>query len=166
MNIAGFYSDSISNGVGWRAVLFVSGCTHHCPGCQNPQTWDKNYGTPFHEDEIYDQIMENELLDGLTLSGGDPILYFKELLPLVKRVKANGLNVWSYTGFTYEHLFEWTKREPLLLEFLQNLDVLVDGRFEQDKHIPNLKFRGSTNQRIIDVPRSLLKKTVCLYPME
>ena len=163
MNFAGFYSDSISNGEGWRAVLFVSGCPHHCPGCHNPQSWDKNYGEPYVEADIYHQIMENPFLDGLTLSGGEPFLYHKELLSLVKRVKTKGLTIWSYTGFTFEELFRWSENNADVLAFLKEIDVLVDGRFLEEKKEPKRIFRGSANQRIIDVKASLKKQEVVLY---
>jgi anaerobic ribonucleoside-triphosphate reductase activating protein len=163
MNIAGFYPDSIMNGEGWRAVLFVSGCPHHCPGCQNSQTWDKNYGEPYDEDGIYNQIIENPFLDGLTLSGGEPFLYCKELFSLVKRVKAKGLNIWSYTGFTFEELLRWSERNSYVQAFLQEVDVLVDGKFLIKKMEPKKRFRGSCNQRIIDVQASLEKQEAVLY---
>lgn len=163
MNIAGFYSDSISNGEGWRAVLFVSGCPHHCLGCHNPQSWDKDYGEPYVEDDIYNQIIENPFLDGLTLSGGEPFLYCQELFSLVKRIKAEGLNIWSYTGFTFEELLRWAKRNSDVQAFLQKVDVLVDGKFLIEKLEPKKPFRGSCNQRIIDVQASLKKQEIVLY---
>lgn len=163
MNIAGFYPDSITNGEGWRAVLFVSGCPHQCPGCHNPQSWDKNYGEAFDEDDIYHQIMENPFLDGLTLSGGEPFLYYRELLPLIKRVKGKKLTIWSYTGFTFEELLLRSKTNIDLLEFLKEIDVLVDGRFQVEHKEPKRIFRGSANQRIIDVKASLAKKKVVFH---
>jgi anaerobic ribonucleoside-triphosphate reductase activating protein len=163
MNIAGFYSDSISNGDGWRAVLFVSGCPHHCPGCHNPEAWDKNYGELYVEDNIYTQIIENPFLDGLTLSGGEPFLYCKELFSLVKRVKAKGLTIWSYTGFTFEELLRWSEKNSDVQAFLQEIDLLVDGKFLIERMEPKKRFRGSCNQRIINVEASLKKQEVVLY---
>jgi anaerobic ribonucleoside-triphosphate reductase activating protein len=163
LKIGGFYSDSISNGEGWRAVLFVSGCPHQCPGCHNPESWDKDYGEPYVEDDIYKQIIENPYLDGLTLSGGEPFLYCQELFSLVKRVKAKGLNIWSYTGFTFEELLRWAERNSDVQVFLQEVDVLVDGKFLIEKREPKKLFRGSCNQRIIDVQASLKKQEVVLY---
>lgn len=163
MNIAGFYPDSISNGEGWRAVLFVSGCPHHCPGCHNPQSWDKDYGEPYNEEVLYQQIMENPFLDGLTLSGGEPFLYCKDLLPLVQRVKEKRLSIWSYTGFTFEELVHWSKKNPDVRAFLKEIDVLVDGRFQEEKKEPKRIFRGSANQRIIDVKASIEKQQVVLH---
>ncbi|SHT40002.1 Pyruvate formate-lyase 1-activating enzyme [Mycobacteroides abscessus subsp. abscessus] len=163
MKIGGFYSDSISNGEGWRAVLFVSGCPHHCRGCHNPESWDKDNGEPYVEDDIYNQMMDNPFLDGLTLSGGEPFLYCQELFSLVKRVKAKGLNIWSYTCFTFEELLHWSKRNADVQQFLQEVDVLVDGKFLIEKMVPKKRFHGSSNQRIIDVQASLEKQEVVLY---
>ncbi|MFB9986185.1 anaerobic ribonucleoside-triphosphate reductase activating protein [Bacillus benzoevorans] len=160
---AGFYSDSISNGEGWRAVLFVSGCPHQCPGCHNPQSWDAKYWEQYVEEDVYNQIIENPFLDGLTLSGGEPFLYCKELLSLVKRVKEKGLNIWSYTGFTVEEILRWAERNSDVHAFLQELDVLVDGRFLSEKVEPKKLFRGSCSQRIIDVQASLKNQKVVLY---
>ena len=107
--------------------------------------------------------MENPFLDGLTLSGGEPFLYCKELFSLVKRVKAKGLNIWSYTGFTFEELLRWAERNSDIQAFLQKVDVLVDGKFLIEKMEPKKRFRGSCNQRIIDVQASLKKQEVVLY---
>lgn len=163
MNIAGFYSDSISNGEGWRAVLFVSGCPHQCLGCHNRQSWDPKFGKLYVEDDVYNQIIENPFLDGLTLSGGEPFLYCKELLSLVKRVKEKGLNIWSYTGFTFEELLHWSKKNSNVMAFLQEIDILVDGKFLIEKKEPKTRFRGSGNQRIINVQASLKKQEIVLY---
>lgn len=163
MNIAGFYPDSITNGEGWRTVLFVSGCLHQCPGCHNQQAWDPEYGEPYVEDDIFHRIIENPFLDGLTLSGGEPFLYCKELLPLVRRVKEKGMNIWTYTGFTFEELSRWSKRDPHVEAFLQEIDILVDGKFLKEKQEPKKRFRGSSNQRIIHVQSSLEKREAVIY---
>lgn len=155
MRIAGFYENSCTNGEGWRSVIFVGGCPHRCEGCQNPQTWDYNYGEPVTDIQIYvDKILKNKrLIDGLTISGGEP---FQErnvepLLALIKPLKKEGLNVWCYTGYQYEDLLKNPKYETLLKE----IDVLVDGPFLKEEFCPNIKFRGSKNQRILDIPKSL-----------
>lgn len=163
MNIAGYYPDSITNGEGWRAVLFVSGCPHKCLGCHNQQAWDPEYGEPYVEDEIYQRIIENPFLDGLTLSGGEPFLYCKELLSLVHRVKEKGYNIWAYTGFTFEELLRWSKTDPYVRAFLKEIDVLVDGKFLLEKMEPKKRFRGSSNQRIIHVQSSLRKQEAVIY---
>lgn len=157
MKMAGFYDESISNGLGWRAVLFVSGCPHHCPGCHNAQAQDYNYGEEFDKTKIINKICENSILKGITISGGEPLC--EENLPEVvdfikevKKVKPN-FNVWCYSGYTLEQLE--ARNDNITKEALKQIDVLVDGRFVQEKKNPTLKFRGSENQRIVDVRNSL-----------
>ena len=136
MKIAGFYDESISNGLGWRAVLFVSGCPHHCPGCHNKEAQDFNYGEEFNEEEILKRIKENSILNGITISGGEPLC--KE---------------WCYSGYTLDQLIDRNDEETN--KCLSEIDVLVDGRFVEAKKDPTLKFRGSSNQRILDLKPSL-----------
>lgn len=152
MNIAGFYNESIVNGTGLRAVIFVSGCPHHCKGCHNPQTWDECYGELFDEDKYYKIITDNKLLTGVTLSGGEPLTYhhIKELLPFIKRLKANTkLDIWCYTGYTLEELIN--RNDKYTKEILNLIDVIVDGPFIEQMKDPLLVFRGSSNQRIINL---------------
>ena len=157
MNIAGFYDESISNGLGWRAVLFVSGCPHHCPGCHNKEAQDFNYGEEFNEEEILKRIKENSILNGITISGGEPLC--KENIPgvlkFIKDVKEirPEFNVWCYSGYTLDQLIDRNDEETN--ECLNQIDVLVDGRFVEAKKDPTLKFRGSSNQRILDLKQSL-----------
>lgn len=151
MNIAGFYNESISNGKGIRAVLFVSGCPHRCKGCHNPQTWDGENGSPFDMEEYIKAIKDNPLLDGVTLSGGEPFLYPGELIPFIKRIKALGLNVWSFSGFTYEELIKDKERAPML----RLVDVLIDGLYNESLKDKSPSYKGSFNQRIIDVGTSI-----------
>ena len=157
MNMAGFYDESISNGLGWRAVLFVSGCPHHCPGCHNAQAQDYNYGQEFHKQEIIDKICENSILKGITISGGEPLCEenIGEVVNFIKDVKKvrPNFNVWCYSGYTIEQLE--ARNDETTNEALKEIDVLVDGRFVQEKKNPTLKFRGSENQRILDVPKCL-----------
>lgn len=162
MKMAGFYDESISNGLGWRAVLFVSGCPHNCPGCQNKQAQDYNYGTEFNKKEIIDRICENSILKGITISGGEPLCKenISEVLDFikdVKRVKPN-FNVWCYSGYTLEQLEQ--RNDEITKETLKNIDVLVDGRFVQEKKNPTLKFRGSENQRILDVQKCIQENKI------
>lgn len=157
MNLAGFYDESISNGTGWRAVIFVSGCTHDCDGCQNKKVQDPEYGELFDAEkqfEIFSKIRDNiksrgGIISGVTLSGGEPFQSAKGLITLVKAIRALGLDIWAYTGYTLEELetldIEGAK------ELLSLVDVLVDGRFVKSLNRPNLIFRGSSNQRIIDM---------------
>ena len=157
MKIAGFYDESISNGLGWRAVLFVSGCPHHCPGCHNKEAQDFNYGEEFNEEEILKRIKENSILNGITISGGEPLC--KENIPgvlkFIKDVKAirPEFNVWCYSGYTLDQLIDRNDEETN--KCLNEIDVLVDGRFVEAKKDPTLKFRGSSNQRIFDLKPSL-----------
>ena len=157
MKIAGFYDESISNGLGWRAVLFVSGCPHHCPGCHNKEAQDFNYGEEFNEEEILKRIKENSILNGITISGGEPLC--KENIPgvlkFIKDVKEirPEYNVWCYSGYTLDQLIDRNDEETN--KCLNEIDVLVDGRFVEEKKDPTLKFRGSSNQRILDLKPSL-----------
>ena len=157
MNVAGFYDESISNGLGWRAVLFVSGCPHHCPGCHNKEAQDFNYGKKFQEEEFIEKIKKNSILKGITISGGETLCRenIKEVCNFIKDVKKvkENFNVWCYSGYTLDELVE--RKDPDTMECLNEIDVLVDGRFKQDLKDPNLKFRGSSNQRIVDVKQSL-----------
>lgn len=157
MKIAGFYDESISNGLGWRAVLFVSGCPHHCPGCHNKEAQDFNFGKKFNEEEILEKIKNNSILKGITISGGEPLCKenIKEVCNFIKDVKKvkKDFNVWCYSGYTLDELEN--RNDPDTIECLNEIDVLVDGRFKQDLKDPNLKFRGSSNQRILDVKQSL-----------
>jgi len=157
MKIAGFYDESISNGLGWRAVLFVSGCPHHCPGCHNKEAQDFNYGTEFNKEEILDRIKDNSILKGITISGGEPLCKENikevcEFIKDVKKIKPN-FNIWCYSGYTFEELLARNDKDTN--ECLNEIDVLVDGEFKQDKKDPTLKFRGSSNQRILDVKSTL-----------
>ena len=157
MNMAGFYDESISNGLGWRAVLFVSGCPHHCKGCHNAVAQDYNYGKKFNKEEIIDRIMNNSILKGVTISGGEPLCKenIGEVLDFIKEVKQQkpNFNVWCYTGYTLEQLEE--RNDEITNNCLNEIDVLVDGRFVEEQKDPTLKFKGSANQRIIDVHKSL-----------
>ena len=162
MNMAGFYDESISNGLGWRAVLFVSGCPHNCSGCHNKVAQDYNYGQKFNKEEIINRIMENSILKGITISGGEPLCKenIPEVLDFIKEVKQKrpNFNVWCYTGYTLEQLEE--RKDEITNECLSEIDVLVDGRFVEARKDPTLRFRGSSNQRIIDLHKSLAQKSV------
>ena len=152
----------IANGIGVRVSLFVSGCTNRCEGCFNKQTWDFNFGEPYTkktQDKII-ELLKPDFVTGLTLLGGEPFepKNQEELLKLTNRVK-NELpqkNIWCYTGFTLERLLneEDYCHSPFTLELLDNIDVLVDGKFEENKKNIRLKFRGSENQRLIDMNKT------------
>lgn len=162
MNIAGFYDESISNGLGWRAVLFVSGCPHHCIGCHNKQAQDFNYGKKFEKDEILDRIKQNSIIKGITISGGEPLCpeNISDVLDFIKEVKKEkpSFNVWCYTGYKLEQLE--AREDDVTKECLKEIDVLVDGQFKEEEKDPRLKFRGSRNQRIIDLAKTLKEHKV------
>lgn len=151
--------DSILDGSGIRTVIWFQGCLHNCKGCQNPETHDMNGGIVVDVDELKMKLKNLKYQSGITLSGGDPFFQPEAALEIAKFAKSVGLNVWAYTGFTYEALLSDKNR----LDLLKNVDVLVDGKFMMDKKSLNCKFRGSTNQRLIDVKKSLEAGGVVLY---
>lgn len=163
----------IANGIGVRVSLFVSGCTNRCEGCFNKQTWDFNFGEPYTkktQDKII-ELLKPDFVTGLTLLGGEPFepKNQEELLKLTNRVK-NELpqkNIWCYTGFTLERLLneEDYCHSPFTLELLDNIDVLVDGKFEEDKKNIRLKFRGSENQRLIDMNKTRFMGKIMLLEL-
>lgn len=158
--------DSIVDGEGIRAVIWTQGCPHHCPSCHNPETWDYNGG--FLED-VEDLKKEINSLDdevGVTFSGGDPFEQALACSMLAKYIHSVKLNVWCYTGYTYEQLMKKSEEDPHIMDFLREIDVLVDGRFVLKLKSYDIKFRGSKNQRIIDVKKSLKKNKVVLYDIE
>ncbi len=152
IRIAGIVNDSIVDGPGFRFAVFTQGCPHRCPGCHNPQTHDFAGGRDADTGEILAQIRRNPLLDGLTLTGGEPFCQSAACLELAKGAHAAGLNVWSYSGYSFEELLRGDDDWRALLE---NIDVLVDGRFLIERRTLECRFRGSDNQRLIDVPKSL-----------
>lgn len=172
MNYGNIKNTDIANGEGIRVTLFVSGCTHHCKNCFNKETWDFNYGKPFTK-EIEDQLismLEPSYVNGLTLLGGEPMEPQNQtaLLPFIKRVKekfGNTKNIWCYTGYIFDKdLFPNGRAYcPATKELLNYFDVLVDGPFVESLKNISLKFRGSSNQRIIDVKKSLQSNNIVLY---
>ena len=160
MRIAGLTQDSIVDGPGFRFTVFVQGCAHHCEGCHNPQTHDSAGGKEMTTDEIIREMRSNPLTDGLTLSGGEPFDQSEDCLTLVRAARESGLNVWSYSGYLFEQLLADEKKSQLLKE----LDVLVDGPFILSQRSLALAWRGSRNQRVIDVQKSLAAGEVILVP--
>mgnify|MGYP004466623355 FL=1 len=172
-----YYADikkaDVANGLGVRVSVFVSGCTHHCKNCFNEEAWDFHYGNEFTQKEIDKviELMDHSYVAGLSLLGGEPFEHINQqgLLPLVKIVKEKfpDKNIWCYSGYTFENDIrdrmckEW-KETP---EFLSYIDVLVDGKFEEDKKDLSLRFRGSSNQRIIDVKKSLKENKTVLFDL-
>ena len=157
LRIAGVEPESIVDGPGIRFALFVQGCPHHCEGCHNPQTWDMKGGELVTTDEVFAMIKDDPLLDGVTFSGGEPFCQCGPLIELADRIRREypRFGIMSYTGFTFEELLEKSTPENGYMELLKRLDGLVDGPFILAKKSLDLKFMGSTNQRYLDVQRSL-----------
>ena len=149
IKIAGTVNDSIVDGEGYRFTIFTQGCPHHCEGCQNPQTHDFTSGKPADTDDLLTHILDNPLLSGVTFSGGEPFMQPSPLAKLARDIHAQGLDIWSYSGFTLDELL--AKHNPAIDALLQEIDVLVDGRYEDSKRDLTLCFRGSSNQRVIDM---------------
>jgi anaerobic ribonucleoside-triphosphate reductase activating protein len=154
IRIAGVVKESIVDGPGLRFAVFTQGCAHHCPECQNPETWDFEGGYDCGIDKILKAMDENPLLDGITMSGGDPLYQAEASYSLCSKVKEKGLNVVVFTGYTYEELIELEKKDPWIEKLLGVTDILIDGRYEKDKRDLTLIFRGSSNQRVIDMNAS------------
>jgi len=161
MRIANYVQDSIVDGTGLRFTLFTQGCPHHCEGCHNPQTHDPNGGREMSVDDIVDVILQNPLTDGVTFSGGEPFAQPEACAEIARRVREKGLNIWAYSGWTLEQLLN-DSREAVR-EFLELCDVLVDGPFILAQRSLTLKWRGSHNQRVLDVRKSLAEGKAVLY---
>ena len=159
---ADLQSDSIVDGPGLRAVIWTQGCPHHCPFCQNPQTWDPDGGGEVEIKDVLEAIDELEGQTGITFSGGDPMFQPHACYEIAKYCKDKGYDIWVYTGYTYEELLKLNEKDPIYKKFLSVIDVLVDGRFINEEKNLNLLFRGSNNQRLIDMPKTLKTKKVQL----
>lgn len=163
VRLSGMIYDSLVNGEGMRRVLFSQGCNHKCPGCFNTDTHDFNKGRLFNTETIIKEIISDPLLDGVTFSGGDPFQQAHAFAYIAKELKFHNINIWAYTGYTFEKLVTKSTVDKDIYEMLHNIDVIVDGRFIQTLFDPSLKYRGSSNQRIIDVKKSLEYNHVVLY---
>lgn len=162
VRLAGIAYESLVNGPGMRRVYFAQGCRHNCEGCFNKDTHDFNGGELKDMDELIDDAVGNPMLKGITFSGGDPLEQAESFLYMAKAFKKAGLNIWCYTGYTFESLLEKMENDNEVRELLENIDVLVDGKFQLDKKADGLRFRGSSNQRIIDVKESLLRDKISI----
>jgi len=151
-------TDSIVDGEGIRSVIWFQGCSHNCFGCHNPETHDFNAGVIVSLEEMKAQIDELEYQSGVTFSGGDPMMQVEALTELASYVHEKGMNVWVYTGYTFEELLILADKNESFLKALEQIDVLVDGKFVMDLKSFDVQFRGSSNQRILDVKKSLAKK--------
>ncbi len=147
--------DSIVDGEGIRAVIWMQGCPHHCKGCHNPLTHSLDGGYLVDIEDVKESLAKNNHQDGITLTGGDPLIQPEACYEIASYAKKIGLNVWCYTGYTYEQIIAMSKHKPIYLELLKVIDILIDGKFVLNLKSMDLKFRGSSNQRIIDVAKSL-----------
>ena len=171
MNYADIKRIDVANGEGVRVSVFVSGCNHHCKGCFNECAWDFNYGNKFTEKQENEVLkdLDHDYISGLSLLGGEPLEPTNQegLLPLVKKVKEKfpDKKIWCYTGFDFEKdvVGKMAKQSETTKELLQYLDVIVDGKFEEEKKDLKLRFRGSSNQRILDVQESLKENKLVEY---
>ena len=152
LNLSGLISDSIVDGPGIRTTVFSQGCPHHCPGCHNPETWEFGCGTDVEEERILEIVRSNPLCRGVTFSGGEPFAQPEGFTRLAGLLKEKGYEVASYTGYTFEELLAGSQaqRQPL-----ETIDILIDGPFLLAEKSLEVPFRGSRNQRILDVPKSL-----------
>ena len=163
LRISGIEPESIVDGPGIRMTIFVQGCPHRCPHCHNPQTHDFNGGHFLPIQEILEMIEENDILDGITFSGGEPFSQAEELVPLAREIKERGYNLVIYTGYLYEDLLASSSKIPAYLELLSFADILVDGPFIYAERTLDKPFKGSANQRVIDVQKSLSEGRVVLF---
>ena len=154
LQIAGIVDDSIVDGDGCRLTVFVQGCARRCPGCQNPETQPMEGGHAIDTAAILQQMAENPILSGVTFSGGEPFLQPAPLASLARAVHQRGLDVWSYSGFTLEELAERAEKDKATRALLSELDILVDGPYEEAQRDLTLHFRGSRNQRVIDMKKT------------
>ena len=163
LQVAGFLDNSLVNGVGLRSVVFVSGCKHNCEGCQNKEMQSFCYGDKVSLEDILKRIESNmPLIRGITFSGGEPLEHIEELRILAEKIKNLGLNIWCYTWYTFEYIKEEIKINTELKKLMELVDVLVDGKYDRSRKDASLKYRGSSNQRIIDVKKSLNKSEIVI----
>ena len=158
--------DSIVDGEGIRAVVWTQGCPHHCPSCHNQGTWDYNGGFLCDVEDIKKEINSLDDEVGVTFSGGDPFEQPGPCFELAKYCHSVGLNVWCYSGYTYEQLLKKGKKDEAVMNFLKEIDILVDGPFVLKLKSYDIKFRGSKNQRIIKVKESLESNKVVIYDID
>ena len=161
IRMCGTEPESIVDGPGFRYVIFVQGCPHRCPGCHNPQSHDFEGGYDLTVDELWEDIQKNPHLQGITLSGGEPFCQVEPLLEISRRAKASGLSVMSYSGYTLEEL--QARGDAATDALLETLDILVDGRFIEAERNLELQYRGSNNQRVIDMNKTREQGEIVLY---
>ncbi len=162
IRLAGLVDDSIVDGPGIRLTVFTQGCAHGCPGCHNPDTHDFQGGYEADIDAIVAKALANPLLSGVTLSGGDPLFQTAACLELAQKIRGHGLDVLVYTGFVWEDILKKSQTDEVLRSFLKTIDFMIDGPYIQAQRDLTLHFRGSTNQRLINVPESVKTDHVVL----
>ncbi len=160
VRLSGIAYESLVNGPGLRRVFFSQGCKHNCSECFNPSTHCFDGGQLKNIDELIEDIRRNPMLRGVTFSGGDPFEQASEFAYMAIKIKEIGLSIWCYTGYTFEYILQNKHENKGWEDLLTNIDALVDGKFEKDKKTDNLKYRGSSNQRIINVKESLTSANV------
>ena len=161
LRIAGTVKDSIVDGPGIRYVVFTQGCPHHCPGCHNPQTHDFHGGNEFDCQQIWEEIFSSRLLSGVTFSGGEPFCQPEALAFMAEEIKARGIHLMIYTGYLLEQLQKM--ENPAVTRLLELADIIVDGPFVEAEKNLTLSFRGSENQRVIDMGKTRKKGEIVLY---
>ncbi len=154
MRVLDIIDGTTVDGPGFRTSIYFAGCCHHCEGCHNPTSWDMAGGREWTVDELMQRIIDNDM--DVTFSGGDPMYQADDILPLAKEIRKLGKTIWCYTGFRYEQLFA----HPSMNSLLEYMDVLVDGEFILSRRNTKLQFRGSDNQRIIDLSKSSMDNVV------
>lgn len=165
LKIAGYKKHSFVDGPGVRFTVFTQGCPHACPGCHNPETWDAAGGFPIETEDLIALIRGTRYLDGVTLSGGDPMMQADACAEIARAVRAAGLPLWVYTGYTFEQIRDGVAGDAAK-RMLPEIDVLVDGRFIQSRKDASVLWRGSSNQRLVDVQASLAQGEPVPYETE
>lgn len=156
LRIAGRVHDSIVDGPGLRFTVFTQGCPLHCVGCQNPETWPLGGGEEVTVSSLVDEMESNPLVTGITISGGEPTIQAGACAELACAARSRGLNVWAYSGYAMQVLQRRAARDDVLMQFLRQIDVLVAGPYVQARRSLTLEYRGSSNQRLIDMPATLV----------
>ncbi|GFP77995.1 Anaerobic ribonucleoside-triphosphate reductase-activating protein [Clostridium fungisolvens] len=155
IRLSGIIHESLVNGPGIRRVFFSQGCKHNCKECFNPETHSFDGGELRNMDELIEELKSNPIISGVTFSGGDPFEQADKFSYMAQRIKALGLNIWCYTGYKFEYILNNLKDNEAWDKLINNIDVLVDGRFDVTLRDESIKYRGSSNQRVIDVKNSL-----------
>ncbi len=163
IRLYGVVVDSIVDGPGYRTAIFTQGCPHHCPGCHNPESHDPEGGKDWTLDDVEKKFVGNPLLEGVTLSGGEPFQQPAACAELARRAHQNGLNVWTFSGYLYDQLLQMAEEDAAVAALLAQTDVLVDGPFLQAERSLDLLYKGSKNQRLIDLNKTRQEGVIVLY---